>query len=95
MARAVRAALYEAVAPLAGYYYSYWSGIDGQRVEFYPRDGRVAGILPTNDGLSCIFVGARSRASSTARSSGVSRTSTALGIIPMLNHESCSRKSGY
>jgi hypothetical protein len=39
--------------------------------------------------------GASTRASSTARSSGVSRTSAALGIIPMLNHESRRRKGGY
>ena len=61
VARAVGAAEYDAVAPLAGYYYSYWSGIEAHRVEFYPRDGRVAGVLPTNDGLTCLFVGARRR----------------------------------
>jgi flavin-dependent dehydrogenase len=59
VARAVGAAEYDAVAPLAGYYYSYWSGLDAQRVEFYPRDGRVAGVLPTNDGLTCLVVGCR------------------------------------
>ena len=36
----------------------------------------------------CGVFGARSRASSTARSSSSSRTSTASGIIPILNHES-------
>jgi flavin-dependent dehydrogenase len=61
VARAVDAAEYDSVAPLAGYYYSYWSGFDTDRVEFYPRDGRVAGVLPTNDGLTCLFVGARQR----------------------------------
>lgn len=59
VARAVAAPEYDAVAPLAGYFYSYWSGLDAPRVEFYPRDGRVAGVLPTNDGLTCLFVGAR------------------------------------
>ena len=42
----------------------------------------------------CSVVGARTRASSTARSAGVSRTFAAMGIIPMLNHESAFRKSG-
>ena len=42
----------------------------------------------------CVVAGDRTRASSTARSSGLSRTSTALGIIPMLNHESTSAKAG-
>ncbi|MGH9281848.1 MAG: NAD(P)/FAD-dependent oxidoreductase, partial [Acidimicrobiales bacterium] len=57
VARMVGAAEYEAVPALCGYYYSYWSGIDTDRVEFYPREGRVAGLLPTNDGLTCVFVG--------------------------------------
>ena len=43
----------------------------------------------------CSVVGARTRASSTARSSGVNRTSAALGIIPMLNHESAFGETGY
>jgi flavin-dependent dehydrogenase len=59
VARAVGASEYAAVAPLAGYYYSYWSGLEAERIEFYPRDGRVAGVLPTNDGLTCLFVGTR------------------------------------
>ncbi len=61
VARAVSAPEYGRVPTLAGYYYSYWSGFDADRVEFYPRDGRVAGLLPTNDGLTCLFVGARQR----------------------------------
>jgi len=61
VARAVGAAEYDVVAPLAGYYYSYWSGFDAQRVEFYPREGRVGGVLPTNDGLTCLVVGVRHR----------------------------------
>jgi hypothetical protein len=43
----------------------------------------------------CSVVGARTRASSTARSRGDSRTSAALGSITMLNHESALRKGGY
>jgi hypothetical protein len=43
----------------------------------------------------CSVVGARTRASSTARSRGDSRTSAALGSITILNHESALRKSGY
>ena len=36
----------------------------------------------------CAVVGARQRASSTLRVFGLSRTSLALGIIPILNHDS-------
>jgi hypothetical protein len=40
-------------------------------------------------------VGARQRASSTLRTFGLSRTSLAMGIIPILNHDSPKKKSGY
>jgi len=40
-------------------------------------------------------VGARQRASSTLRIFGLSRTSLAAGIIPLLNHDSPRNKSGY
>jgi hypothetical protein len=40
-------------------------------------------------------LGARQRASSTLRTFGWSRTSLACGIIPILNHDSPTKKSGY
>jgi hypothetical protein len=40
-------------------------------------------------------LGARQRASSTFRAFGLSRTSLASGIIPILNHDSLPKKSGY
>jgi hypothetical protein len=40
-------------------------------------------------------LGARQRASSTLRTFGLSRTSLALGIIPILNHDSPTKKSVY
>jgi hypothetical protein len=40
-------------------------------------------------------LGARQRASSILRSFGLSRTSLASGIIPILNHDSPMKKSGY
>ena len=49
---------------------------------------------PARKASRCSVVGARNRAASAARSSGVSRTSAALGIIPMLNHESAAAKAG-
>ena len=43
----------------------------------------------------CAVVGARQRASSTLRIFGLRRTSLALGIIPILNHDSPKKKSRY
>ncbi|MBO0743415.1 MAG: NAD(P)/FAD-dependent oxidoreductase [Candidatus Dormibacteraeota bacterium] len=38
-------------------YYSYWSGLPLEGVEFYPRERRGFGALPTHGGLTCIIVG--------------------------------------
>src|SRR5581483_3526936 len=35
----------------------YWSGVPVDSVEFYPREHRGFGALPTHDGLTCIIVG--------------------------------------
>ncbi len=84
VARAVDAAEYEAVPALCGYYYSYWSGIHTDRVEFFPREGRVAGLLPTNDGLTCVFVGARMEDFLAARRDADRLISGVLDTIPRL-----------
>ena len=45
--------------PIAGCgYYSYWSGVKIGGAELYPRQGRIAVAFPTNDGLTCVVVGA-------------------------------------
>ena len=37
-------------------YYTYWSGVPIEDVEWYPRDHRMVIGFPTNDGLVCIAV---------------------------------------
>jgi hypothetical protein len=59
------------------------------------RPSAASKMIRARNASRCSVVGARTRASSTARSSDESRASVALGIIPMLNHESACRKSGY
>lgn len=54
VARAVQAPEYHRVPSLTCGYYSYWSGIDIEGVEFYPRDGCTMLALPTNDSLVCV-----------------------------------------
>jgi len=56
VARAVQALQYNTKPPLACWYYTYWSGVQAERGEMYPRDGRMFGAIPTNDGLVCIPV---------------------------------------
>lgn len=40
-----------------GYLYRYWSGVDTDGYEWIFRPGATAGVIPTNDGLTCVFVG--------------------------------------
>jgi 2-polyprenyl-6-methoxyphenol hydroxylase-like FAD-dependent oxidoreductase len=41
---------------LTCWYYSYYSGIQTDRLRFFSREGRAFGCIPTNDGLACIAV---------------------------------------
>jgi flavin-dependent dehydrogenase len=57
VARQVEAPTYNTKPALSCAYYSYWSGLDLDGVEFYPREHRGFGVLPTHGGLACIIVG--------------------------------------
>jgi flavin-dependent dehydrogenase len=59
VAKAVGAERYNELPPLEAGYYAYWSGLPTDGAEFFSRaeDGRVWGVLPTNDDLTCVVVG--------------------------------------
>jgi flavin-dependent dehydrogenase len=57
VARQVEAPTYNTRPTLQCAYYSYWSGVPLDGVEFYPREHRGFGVLPTHHGLTCIIVG--------------------------------------
>jgi flavin-dependent dehydrogenase len=52
IARLVEAPAYREVSSLTSFYYSYWSGIEAEGIEMYPRPGCGVGLIPTNDGLT-------------------------------------------
>jgi len=54
VARAVGATDYDAIPPLATFYYSYYSGFDAEDIEQYSRDSYAAACFPTHDGLTLI-----------------------------------------
>ena len=56
VARTIRSGTYNEKPPLTCWYYSYWSGVDVEGVEAYPRDGRWIVAAPTNDALTMIIV---------------------------------------
>jgi 2-polyprenyl-6-methoxyphenol hydroxylase-like FAD-dependent oxidoreductase len=55
VARAVQAPQYMARPGLTCAYYTYWSGVPLDGAELYPRDGRMIGTSPTNDGLAIVI----------------------------------------
>jgi 2-polyprenyl-6-methoxyphenol hydroxylase-like FAD-dependent oxidoreductase len=57
VARQVQAPTYNTKPALQCAYYSYWSGVPLDGVEFYPREHRGFGVLPTHHELTCIIVG--------------------------------------
>jgi flavin-dependent dehydrogenase len=57
VANAVKAPEYKMNTALACYYYTYWSGVSWDAIDLSIRDSRYVGGFPTNDGLTCIFVG--------------------------------------
>jgi flavin-dependent dehydrogenase len=57
VARQVAAPTYNERPTYSCAYYSYWSGVPLDSVEFYPRDHCGFGALPTHDGLTCIIAG--------------------------------------
>jgi 2-polyprenyl-6-methoxyphenol hydroxylase-like FAD-dependent oxidoreductase len=54
VAKAVGATEYDAIPPLATFYYSYFSGFEAEDIEQYVRDYQGAACFPTNDGLTAI-----------------------------------------
>jgi flavin-dependent dehydrogenase len=56
IAQAVRAPVYEQVAPLTCWYFSYWSGVPMDRIELHLLQRRAAFLFPTNDDLTAVFI---------------------------------------
>lgn len=54
VARAVQAPTYHEQPSYTAGYYSYFSGVRVDDVEWYPRAGQMAIAFPTNNGLACI-----------------------------------------
>jgi flavin-dependent dehydrogenase len=59
VARSVGAPMHHEQPTLTCGWRSYWSGVDVDGLEYYPREGRAVLAMPTNDGLVWISAGAR------------------------------------
>jgi flavin-dependent dehydrogenase len=59
VARAVDAPLERVARGAATYLYRYWGGVDADSYESVYTRTATAGVIPTNDDLTCVFVGAQ------------------------------------
>jgi flavin-dependent dehydrogenase len=59
VARDVKAPKYNEKPTYACWYYSYWSGVPRDGIEFFMRPEHAIGYLPTNDGCVCIPVASK------------------------------------
>jgi 2-polyprenyl-6-methoxyphenol hydroxylase-like FAD-dependent oxidoreductase len=81
------AEMYAYEPPLTFVYYSYWSGVPTPSPTYHVRPGRVILRWPTNDGLTCVYVGGRQSAFSEFRSDIEGSFMTSLEAIPGLRDE--------
>lgn len=56
-ADAVRSRAYRSFPPANTTYYAYFTGIDTDGVAFHFSPGATAGLIPTNDNETCVYVG--------------------------------------
>ena len=60
IASEARATATQWIAPLTFVYYAYWSGLSERPPTYFMRPGRLILRWPTNDGLTCVYVGSPS-----------------------------------
>jgi flavin-dependent dehydrogenase len=87
VARAVKAETQTWLAPLTFVYYSYWSGLTTDAPAYYLRAGRLILRWPTNDGLTCIYVGSPRSGFRAFREDVEGNFMRSLELIPGLREE--------
>jgi 2-polyprenyl-6-methoxyphenol hydroxylase-like FAD-dependent oxidoreductase len=60
VADAVNAPVEMSVRASTAFIYGYWAGLDVDGYEWFYKPGFSAGAIPTNDGLTCVFVATES-----------------------------------
>jgi 2-polyprenyl-6-methoxyphenol hydroxylase-like FAD-dependent oxidoreductase len=70
IAEAVRAPVIRQGRGVGAVWYTYVSGLPNLGYRWYYRPGATAGIIPTNDGLTCVFAGMHARAFRAAAGDG-------------------------
>ena len=84
VARAVGAPEYNVEPIYACWYYTYWSGVPVEGVEFYMRPEHAIGYIPTNDGLVCLPVSTQYKEFEHCRDDVEGSYMKALELVPEL-----------
>jgi 2-polyprenyl-6-methoxyphenol hydroxylase-like FAD-dependent oxidoreductase len=79
--------MYVYESPLTFVYYSYWSGVPTQSPTYHMRPGRLILRWPTNDGLTCVYVGGRQSEFAAFRNDIEGSFMESLTAIPGLRDE--------
>jgi len=84
VAAGVDAPQYEYLAPATCCYFSHWEGVPTDSLEVVVRPGSYRTLLPSNDGLTCIFVGWSHTEFARVRSDVESNFMRAIDEVPHL-----------
>jgi 2-polyprenyl-6-methoxyphenol hydroxylase-like FAD-dependent oxidoreductase len=87
VAAGVGAEAYSWSPPLTFVYYSYWSGLETQAPVYHMRPGQLILRWPTNDGLTCLYVGCPQAGFAGFREDIDGSFMRALEVIPGLREE--------
>jgi flavin-dependent dehydrogenase len=87
IAAQVGAETYTNEPPLTFVYYSYWSGVPTPSPTYHMRPGRLILRWPTNDGLTCVYVGGRHSEFAEFRRDVEGNFMRSLEVIPGLRDE--------
>jgi flavin-dependent dehydrogenase len=84
LARAVSAPAYESIPSLSCWYFSYWSGVDGNALEIHTHGDHVIFAFPTNDDLFAVFIAWRAEQLGRIRGDIEGSFASALASAPSL-----------
>lgn len=84
VARSVGAPAYRERPSLSCAYYTYWEGVQITEGELYGRERRQIGVMPTNDGQVCIYLGLPHDEFSTFRTDVEGNFMKAMSLVPDL-----------
>ena len=91
VARSVGAASVRTAARGGAVIYGYWNDLPAEGYEWFYAPGASAGMIPTNDGQTCVFVGTTAQRMRAARATGTGNAFNS--ILQTVSHDAWRRVS--